>query len=306
MPKKHSAKRREDGYLYRDYHIYRDEGWPSGCNGRWQVTPKEEEDRGRLYCRTLAEAKRRIDVYHRENEVSAHLQAQGRPLIVSIDWDYLFPNIAAFDWGHIENQFFIHHIWESRVGDQKAISMRPNYHMEERLRGLLNKRAEGAPLIVAESHSQIWGLLEQHRDHAVLSFDQHHDHGYGSTETPKEVDCSNWAMAAQDYLDIPTTVVYPKWRNDIPEGPGARTFPAFFDRPWALPEVSAVFVCRSGAWVPPWVDDRFTDFVQNLAAYLGMEQREIDNLDIPPERDFTWHKAHKAHYEMRRMMEALA
>jgi len=78
-------------------------------------------------------------------------------------------------------------------------------------------------------------------------------------------------------------VRYPIWRQNAL---GEPTPPIPVDRAFddgSSPPIKfhTVLACRSGAWVPPWCDDQFMDFVN---AYPG-EIEQVDEVDLVREFD---------------------
>ena len=114
---------------------------------------------------------------------------------------------------------------------------------------------------------------------SVTNFDAHHDFGYRTRARKRSWDCGDWARwlqrASQPHGHVAT--VYPEWRRELPEiPPRARDFHEawYFDgwhdrynSPWNSPlavdsePFDFVFICRSGAWVPPWLDEEFDQFI---------------------------------------------
>jgi hypothetical protein len=68
-----------------------------------------------------------------------------------------------------------------------------------------------------------------------------------------------------------------------------------------LGQFDKVFVCRSGAWVPPWFDDAFADFLQ-IAPVRSWTL--VSDQDWTRENDVTAMEDAAAQLrEMRRMMD---
>ena len=95
-------------------------------------------------------------------------------------------------------------------------------------------------------------------------YDAHHDCGYpGSSEEP---DCGNWMAMHRRHGTADLRVHYPAWRPSLDvagEGPPQVHVRRRID-PGGPVRVryDAVFLCRSGEWVPPWCDDQFQDFLE--------------------------------------------
>ena len=94
----------------------------------------------------------------------------------------------------------------------------------------------------------------------MVLFDAHHDAGY--RPLGEEPACDDW-MVFYHRLGARLRVYYPPWRDPSLEpepkvpvalevDPGGRVEGVFH----------RVFVCRSGAWVPPWADPGFFAFLE--------------------------------------------
>jgi hypothetical protein len=196
-----------------------------------------------------------------------------KPLnILSIDWDWFFPNSELFDWGHSEEQaMFLEMAWSWRCGnirigsDQLAVDvMNPD---TTRLSGFWERTVKGKPwqISICESHKALYewiaGGMCKNQKAAITNFDAHHDGGYSNAPSLK-VNCGNWA----EYLHrerkmFSYKVVYPPWRKEEPEG----GFPEFGNAVYEPPDAERydyIFICRSGAWVPTWCDDAWTKFIE--------------------------------------------
>lgn len=102
----------------------------------------------------------------------------------------------------------------------------------------------------------------------VWLFDAHHDSGYhpgalSSVVDANRISCEDW-MLVYYLTGAELHVRYPVWKTGAfniepePEVPVDRQFD---DPAESLPRFDAVHVCRSGAWTPPWGDDKFEAFV---------------------------------------------
>jgi hypothetical protein len=184
--------------------------------------------------------------------------------ILSIDWDYFAPDIFQFDWGHMESSFFLEPIWNFRSHDISLINgeraldkIKPTGYIE-----LLQKIITISPakIMIAESHSSIYEFIKYFKckNLTVWNFDQHHDLGYHERAT---LQCDNWAsIGLLKGLIKEYKLIYPKWRKEIPEKLPWDITP-IYDVPDDLPGFVAVFICRSGAWMPTWCDDKWLEFI---------------------------------------------
>lgn len=201
--------------------------------------------------------------------------------LLVVDFDFFFPtpegtagaNWQLFDWGHMESPYFIEGpIWISRAA---AFSMAgvelPSLSRELKYFWDRVKFNPGAELFYADSNACAVHPRVERGITEVFLLDAHHDSGYtGNEYTFKDLGamgragkwtCDNW-MAFYFITGRLTEVRYPRWRDSRVDGePSLRLANRGIDDGWPIREVDRVFVCRSGAWVPPWHDRAFAEFL---------------------------------------------
>lgn len=257
--------------------------------------------------------------------------------LLVVDWDFFFPTKPIqsgakewllYDWGHRETTFFIDGpVWYHRAAAFLVAGLSlPNLSGEERTfwrRFTFDKETN---LYVTDSN--VWAASDEVMDgierfSEVWLYDAHHDCGYppqgrlelalkGKTREEYILEvlktgrysCEDW-MILHFGLGSRLHVRYPSWMtwaepddddmilpphavdrqiDDGSNGPKGR-----FDR---------VFVCRSGAWVPPWHDRAFRRFIDRAPLSLKrvaldptvMRPRQFDLLDV--ERAASMFRAH--------------
>ena len=206
--------------------------------------------------------------------------------LLSVDWDFFFPEpklsdpeSLMFDWGHHEAPFFIDSAWHHRAAAFLRHGMPlPGLSGEQEGFWSRFRFSPKAELIWAESHSNI-GLPEVEQGVArVWSYDAHHDAGYGKLSdllpnlSRGMIHCDDWALfytmtkASRFHRrsrDI--RVVYPRWKSWAMEAEIQPAWPvsrAVDDGKVLRPVIHRVFVCRSGAWVPSWLDAEWWSFLR--------------------------------------------
>lgn len=221
--------------------------------------------------------------------------------LLTVDWDFfnrrLFEaadrtpedrgQLGLWDWGHREAPFFLFDVWPIRAaGFLRAGLPLPGTTGEEVAFWARCAIRPDARLFYGESH-----VLAAHQRIAkgvteVVNVDAHHDAGYRRPhpekvdvprwardeppDVPDSLDCGNWAYR---YLlaEARYRVVYPRWRDVASDKhPDWRTVEQTVDRGGEITSQSGrpfdtVYVCRSGAWVPPWNDPQFRRFLYTLA-----------------------------------------
>lgn len=205
-------------------------------------------------------------------------QPGGQLLVV--DFDFFFPvppsdteQYGLFEWAHAESEFFIQPgIWYSRASSfclQGLPLPQVNDEWEDWWPRF--NIAPDAPLFISESNCTVLNSQVGPVD-GIWLFDAHHDAGYSRERAAQAVRTGRWTC--EDWMYYYGTLIgadrlhmrYPRHR------PGAFTEePApqlegldrkFYDPDEQTPRFDKVFVCHSGAWVPPWCDPQFKQFVQ--------------------------------------------
>lgn len=198
--------------------------------------------------------------------------------LLSVDFDYFFDTTPRpgesshlYDW---ESSEFLK-AFELAIWLNRAAGFIINKHPLPGLTGLETsfwrrfRFTKGCRVYVADSHSQIYDRRVRSRVRSVVSYDAHCDAGYGMTRDEffdrGQVECDTWTFA-YELQGIPTRVLLPEWRRDSQEHTG----PMSLGNPERLiddgrddPEpFGRVFICRSGAWLPSWLDGKFDNFVR--------------------------------------------
>lgn len=197
--------------------------------------------------------------------------------LLSIDWDYFFPNALWYDWGHREAPFFQEAVWYTRCGQRnlKTQEMALDAYVPTVPENFWSLVANRPRVIVADSHFRVWDILQPGTQ--VISLDAHHDCGYGDFKKifqSQMVDCGNWGAWGQMTGKITQlTVWYPEWRRDDREDKiNVMVRPTIR---YGLPkpaDYDLVFVCRSGAWTPPWRDPEFRAWLEQSGLELDQQK----------------------------------
>lgn len=232
----------------------------------------------------------------------------GKNLLV-IDFDYFFhdklndvhdPMWTLYDWGHSETNPLMHTLlWPSRAA--------AFYSYDLPLPGLTGlqetfwsrfKFSSHAKLFFAESNVMaIHDDVKRGIDGSVWLFDAHHDCGYSKSLAEifkrQTWECEDWmigyALSGRDLH-----VRYPKWKTrafeiepepTITKALGVKIDRQFDDEQSMSIVFHRVFVCRSGGWVPSWLDPEFDKFIVACPLQTrrdldedvgGVRPREID------------------------------
>lgn len=170
---------------------------------------------------------------------------------------------------------------------------------------------------VRESHKHAYGLFrgQQTENVELVNFDAHHDLLYASkffaTALEKsKADCGNWHMLTLlRYPKLRSVTIYPHWKGwaewnktlqvlrDCSKGDEIVKFLHRQTRANVWPRVKLpqgrvekVFICRSGAWTPPWHDRAFLRFVESVEEKAGVISSigTWEGYDEVAPRPFSW------------------
>ncbi|MFT9786453.1 hypothetical protein [Streptomyces rhizosphaericola] len=217
----------------------------------------------------------------------------GRSRLLVVDFDFFFHNPLQgaeaahrgdpllYDWAHAETPFLQEDVWTYRAEDFIQAGVEPPRC--EGLDGFWDRFTFAhpqPPLFYADSNTHAGALTPAHYalpgDAAtawqeVHLFDAHHDSGYPHHNGPTTFEewseeetysCEDW-MLVHHAQGSRLTLTYPAWRPEGDSHPPMVPLTVSVDDRTAAPGTfDAVFLCRSGAWVPSWCDDQFTQLLQ--------------------------------------------
>ena len=223
-----------------------------------------------------------------------------RRLLV-VDFDYFFPVVELFneerlsqatprqrdtylatkdhwplyDWGHSETHSpsLLDHLWHIRAAGFAAAGLHFPGLIIDQIQAFWKevRLTKHADLFYADSNANVMDDRVHRGMQSIVILDPHHDAGYNENAAEEvvsksAVSCENWVIPfVLNGRDV--ELHYPSWRfyapsiEPEPQVPLTRIVdpPRFnfgdlgvFDR---------VFVCRSGAWVPSWLDTYFWQFI---------------------------------------------
>ena len=197
--------------------------------------------------------------------------------ILSVDWDYFFPRIDMFDWGHRDaSLLFAETIWMMRAMNFINYESLGYFKEEKRLIHYLQPSLRGvydaerfwkkvcprypSQLFICESHADLYKVAKILPSCELWNFDAHHDSGYENFET---VECDNWVnFLMREGCLTSYNLVYPQYRKEFPESAEMKVETNFYYRiPLQLPHFRYVFICRSSSWTPSWTDACWLDLI---------------------------------------------
>ena len=199
--------------------------------------------------------------------------------LLSVDWDYFVPSIDhevvrsprgsipyALDIGEYFTPDMLDALWDSRAAALLARGVPlPGTSGEEQTFWERFHVSPGAVLYYADSHAQAAHPRVRTAIAEVWNYDAHHDCGYEGAADDFEmlgwVGCANW-MCYYALRGATLQVRYPFWRGDAAarERPPLCSVNRSSDSPACSFDV--IFVARSSAWTPPWLDGDFEAFLE--------------------------------------------
>jgi hypothetical protein len=205
---------------------------------------------------------------------------------ISIDFDYFVPEDNAMDMQHAESVFYQTIIWEIRCGH-----LYPHMRTSGEERDFWKKlepltREFSRRISVSDSHVYILSdeRFKQCCDTIIL-FDRHPDcwHPYADDRRNHVWYCHTWVRGwlegdknrhviwvYPDYMDAADYADACKGVRRLRSLPRKEFDPAEF----TSSELSAVHVCRSGCWTPPWTDQAFVEFIGEFGRDVHVLQIE--------------------------------
>lgn len=197
---------------------------------------------------------------------------------LSIDFDFFVREDPWWDWGHDERMHvFMEQAWKMRyrnglvgLGPDVVKETDPATHADflplklpEQLMAKNMVLSSRRAVRVADSHVHAYEMLTASaqrggKPDVLLNIDAHHD-----VFSTGPLNCGNWLVHyAQRVPGVRMVQLYPEWKwRDNYDGPGKlpalelRSFKSFsFPTPVVVRDI---FLCRSGSWVPPHLDDQF-------------------------------------------------
>lgn len=219
--------------------------------------------------------------------------------LLVVDFDFFFPNRSfdvqqwqLWDWAHNEkypHEFQNLILWPTRAASFISHGMDlPGLSGEEETFWDRFRFRKHVDLFYADSNMfaiepQVYRNID-----SVWLFDAHHDAGYhrdaNHIVASQRVDCGEW-MVMYDALGADLHVRYPQWVRLDHESddefldtqhPKVELDQRIDDPAEEFPRFDRIFLCRSGSWVPPWVEDAFWDLLDRAPV-----QRRV-NLDTRP------------------------
>lgn len=199
--------------------------------------------------------------------------------LLSVDWDY-FIHTGKENWGsYLENKRSLIDLWYKRYIQERAMGkdIEKSYKLSPELDTFWKKIrrhfifSKDVKAYVSDSHTWSYDIAKENGCKIVCLFDAHADLGYGGLSSLNfEVNCSNWlGKLLKDNRIYEANIFYSPYTQEKPEY--FRQINCTYNIRYCNLNafnkryvVSAIHICRSGAWTPPWLDEKFNQFVDAM------------------------------------------
>lgn len=208
--------------------------------------------------------------------------------LVTVDFDFFVPEEADWDLGHQENLLFLKMLWGTRGGlidKMRTTGEEKGFWKLLRGQGRFKRR-----MWVSDSH--LYAFVVSVGFDRVVSFDAHHDCWESSRKG--SVMCDDWLRVwLEEKKGRRATWVRPDWLKkglcELPKDMTGRVdvVHGLKGLDLGLDGLVSVHVCRSGCWVPPWLDGAFSGFVEGFGGGLDKVVKLQDGEWDPMEERWT-------------------
>ncbi|HEY8500865.1 MAG TPA: arginase [Clostridia bacterium] len=207
--------------------------------------------------------------------------------LLSIDWDYFV--YTQNKWGsYIESSRSLIDFWYKRYLQAKSRGedLQKAFQLVSELDEFWTKIKKcfkfgnNIKTYVSDSHALSYQIAKENHCQTVYLFDSHADLGYGGLSALNfEVNCSNWlGKLLKDKQINEAYILYSPYTTEKPDYFQPMTsiynirYCNFNDLIGKCIAVLAIHICRSGAWTPPWLDQKFNQFI----AALGLPYETVN------------------------------
>lgn len=204
--------------------------------------------------------------------------------VLSVDFDYfvkatasqracLFPDAGTEKFPlSLQN-----YIWSTRYGNPDLEKIEVESEAIYQMMKVFSNRTEATKLMIVDSHRYIYDFIKDNYDSGkysgldIINIDYHHDY----FNIGDELNCGNWVNALYD-VDSKyrfTTVNKNRYRwvckpdSDISRELEGKKWFSYMSFKQLLQEdepFDLIFICRSGMWSPPHLDEYFKDLYMPL------------------------------------------
>lgn len=195
--------------------------------------------------------------------------------LLSVDYDYFFPNAGDYDWGHSEmySLNLVNFLWQIRELNCKIFDSENNrsiacidYIADVKLiDSFWNNFTfhSKTTVSICLSHAEIMHYMK--KNPIVYNFDAHHD--YYNEKMP--LHCGNWVAYAIEKFELKINnyhIIYPEWRKQRCDSLLLRLNAnnIYYTIPENMPVFDHIFICKSPTFCPPWSDNAWNLLLNKL------------------------------------------
>lgn len=199
--------------------------------------------------------------------------------LLSVDWDYFISMDRQCSGSYMEGIQNAVNLWYRRYFQfrEQGVNLQDLYSLSPEVNTFWKRVKEyfqiggDTKIYVSDSHALSYEIAVENNCSSVYLFDAHADLGYGGTSSLEfELNCANWlGKLRMDKLISEANIIYSPYTMEKPEyfkqreGTGDVQFTSFECLKKDI-NVSAIHICRSGSWTPPWFDGDFFRFITSL------------------------------------------
>ncbi|WP_312755415.1 arginase [Rummeliibacillus suwonensis] len=207
--------------------------------------------------------------------------------LLSIDWDYFISLDNKNCVSTIENKKTVNDLWYKRYFQFKSEGkdLQKRYQLSEeadKFWGKMKKIFEfdsHVHIFVSDSHALSYKIAQMYNCDNVYLFDAHSDLGYGGLPSLEfELNCANWLGKLLKNKKVKEAhIIYGPYTAEKPENFQQMNelyhieYPTINDLDEKT-KISAIHICRSGAWTPPWLDGKFIEFIRKIGFSYTMTE----------------------------------
>ncbi len=207
--------------------------------------------------------------------------------LLSIDWDYFISLDNENCVSSIENKRTIIDLWYKKYLVLKAQgkNIQRRFSLSSQTDKFWSKMKQifefdsHIDVYVSDSHALSYKIAQKYDCPDVYLFDAHSDLGYGGLSSLDfEVNCANWLGKLLKNKQVEEAhIIYGPYTAEKPENFQEMNEHYQIDYPkindlHSKTKISAIHICRSGAWTPPWLDKKFGEFIHKM----GIPYKMID------------------------------
>lgn len=203
--------------------------------------------------------------------------------LLSIDWDYFISLDNENCVSSIENKRAIIDSWYKRYLQAKyqGENIQKGFQLSSEADKFWQVMKESFEfdshihVFVSDSHALSYEIAQEYNCDDVYLFDAHSDLGYGGLSSLDfEVNCANWLgkLLKNNKVDE-AHIIYGPYSAEKPENFEEMNHLYHIEYPKlkelqtksnTKSKISAIHICRSGAWTPPWLDNKFAEFIHKI------------------------------------------